>query len=145
MSSSRTVKTGTVQGRPHSAEPMDAARQFALALHHGGLLDRTWRLKCELHGQDEGLHGAVMLGLEGVEPPCADARATERQLRRIRDKREVRLLGQWRIAFDTRHHLIREPGRRPPSAACGIRLSAFDPAGKLLLDRSYQVSVAAAS
>jgi hypothetical protein len=80
-----------------------------------------------------------------VELQRFDALATGRQLRRIRDKREVRLLGRRRIAFDTRHHLIREPGGGAPSATCGICLSAFDPAGLLLLAKSYQVAVAAAS
>ena len=146
MSHTTTVHAGTLSGPPDSAEPMDAARQFALALQHGGLLDRTWRLKCELRGEPAGsLHGAVMLGLEGMEPQCVDALATRHQLRRIHDKREVRLLGRRRIAFDARHHLILQPDDGAAATACGIRFSAFDPAGLLLLDRSYRLSPGAAS
>jgi hypothetical protein len=141
-----TVKAGTLPGHPTTAEPMHAARQFALALRHGGLLERAWRLQCELRGETgAGLHGAVLLGLEGMDAQCVDATATKRQLRRIHDKREVRLLGQRRVVFDTRHHLIHAPGEGPSRGSCGIRLSVFDPAGLLLLARSYQVCSATAS
>ncbi len=119
---------------------MAAARQFALALHGSGLLEQTWRLRCELRGAPRsGLCGDLLLGLEGVEPREADVQASSERLRRIRGRCELRLLGQRRIAFDARRHLSHEPGGCPPSA-CDIRLSAFDPAGLLLLARSYRVA-----
>lgn len=119
---------------------MHAARQFALALQRGGLLQRTWRLRCELRGRcTAALRRAIMLGLEGVEAQQADAPATARRLRRIQDRREVHLLGHRRIAFDARRHLSHVPGGSAALGSAGLRLCAFDPAGQLLMEASFQV------
>lgn len=121
-----------------------AAREFAQALRDDGLLDRTWRIKCELQGEPtvagrgHDLDAAIMLGLEGEHADRADVSAIARRMRRIHDKRELHLLGTRRIAFDKRHHWIRLRDGIGTSQSNGMRLSAFDPAGKLLLERSYQ-------
>ncbi|WP_066342023.1 serine dehydratase beta chain [Azohydromonas lata] len=121
---------------PATAAPMDAARRFAQALQRGGLLQRTWRLKCELHGPAAtAMDHAVMLGLEGFDMDRLDAGSTSRLLRRIQDKREIRLLGQRRIAFEARRHMTHASA----AAGCALRLSAFDPAGQLLLDERFEV------
>ena len=146
MPLSIAFQAGLPPHQPATATPMDAARQFALALQRGGLLERTWRLKCELRGRAAGgMHRAVMLGLEGLEAGHLDAPATARLLRRIQERREVRLLGRRRIAFDTRHHMTHVPGAAAAPASCGLRLCAFDPAGQLLMDESFQVPLAAAA
>jgi L-serine dehydratase len=120
-------------------DPIDAARRFALALQDDGLLPRTWRVKCELHGDlARTLCKAVMLGLEGGLPASIEAPAIAQRLRRIEDKRELRLLGTRRIAFDKRHHLVFRRGGEASSPAQSIRLSAFDPRGMLLLEKSYE-------
>lgn len=137
MSQTGNIGSGTVR-------PAHAARQFAQALRDDGLLDRTWRVKCELHGalraagREHDVDVAVMLGLEGEDADRVDASALARRIRRIHDKRELHLLGTRRIAFDKRHHLVLLRGDNLPSPSNGMRLSAFDPAGKLLLERSYQ-------
>lgn len=131
------VEAGTMR-------PMHAARQFAQALRDDGLLDRTWRVKCELYraphapGRDRDVDMALMLGLEGEEADRIDSAAIARRLRRIHDKRELQLLGTRRIAFDKRHHLAILRDGKVPSPSNGLRLSAFDPAGTLLLQRSYE-------
>src|SRR5438067_6908972 len=57
----------------HTAQPMRAARLFALALRDDSLLDRTVCVKCELYGslaatgRSHGSDKAVLLGLEGEE------------------------------------------------------------------------------
>ena len=99
-------------GGSHTAEPMRAARLFALALRDDGLLDRTVCVKCELNGwlaatgRSHGSDKAVLLGLEGEEAGRVDPAEIAPRLRRIHDKRELRLLGTRRIAFDKRHHLV---------------------------------------
>jgi L-serine dehydratase len=103
-------------GNVDAARTMHAARQFAQAL------------------RDDM---AVMLGLEGEEADCVDAAEIAPRLRRIHDKRELQLLGLRRIAFHKRHHLVIVRGDTFPTPSDGLRLSAFDPAGKLLLERSY--------
>jgi L-serine dehydratase len=124
---------------------MNAARQFAQALQDSGLLSRTWRVKCELlclpgpAHRDRAIDKAVMLGLEGGEAAdCVDVMATARRLRHIHDMRELRLLGTRRIAFDKRHHLVFVRDAGLPGSCDRMRLSAFDPAGKLLLERSFE-------
>jgi L-serine dehydratase len=130
-------------GNVDAARTMHAARQFAQALRDDGLLHRTWRVKCELYraldhaGRDRDVDMAVMLGLEGEEADCVDAAEIAPRLRRIHDKRELQLLGLRRIAFHKRHHLVIVRGDTFPTPSDGLRLSAFDPAGKLLLERSY--------
>src|SRR5437764_5666310 len=131
----------------HMMEPMRAARLFAVALRDTGLLDRTVCVKCELYGprvatgRGHGSDKAVLLGLEGEEPDGLDPAAIAPSLRHIHDKRELRLLGTRRIAFDKRHHLV-SPRREPvPSHPDGMRLSAFDPAGWLLLEKRYSWNV----
>lgn len=139
-------QAGLPASPPAAAASIAAARQFALALQRGGLLERTWRLKCELRGRPVGgLHRAVLLGLEGVEPHRLDAGATEKLLRRIREKREMRLLGRRRIAFDTRRHMAHAPGDAAAPDGLALRLCAFDPAGQLLLDESFNVPAAPAA
>src|SRR5262245_12222676 len=70
--------------------PMRAAFQFAQALRDDGLLDRTWRVRCELYralntaGRD--VDKALVLGLEGEEAACIDSAAIARRLRRINDR-----------------------------------------------------------
>jgi len=130
-------------GNVEAARTMRAARQFAQALLDDGLLDRTWRVKCELYrapdhvGRDRDVDMAVMLGLEGEEADCVDGAAIAPRLRRIHDKRELQLLGLRPIAFDKRHHLVIVRSGSVPTPSDGLRLWAFDPAGKLLLERSY--------
>jgi L-serine dehydratase len=127
----------------HTAEPMRAARLFALALRDDGLLDRTVCVKCELHGSlapaghRHGSDKAVLLGLEGEEADRLDPAAIAPRLRHIHDKRELRLLGTRRIAYDKRHHLVFPRRETLPSDPDGMRLSAFDPAGWLLLEKTY--------
>jgi L-serine dehydratase len=126
-----------------TVRPMHAAGEFARALRDDGLLDRTWRIKCELYrapspaGRDRDVDIAVLLGLEGEEADCVDSSAIARRLRRIYDKRELQLLGTRRVAFDKRHHLVLLHDGNLPSQTDGMRLSAFDPAGTLLLERTY--------
>ena len=127
----------------HAAGPMGAARLFALALRDNTVLDRTVCVKCELYGSvpttghrhDRGRE--VLLGLEGEEADRLDPAAIAPRLRRIHDKRELRLLGTRRIAFDKRHHLAFARRDSSTSPADGMRLSAFDPAGWLLLEKTF--------
>jgi len=124
-------------------QSMRSARRFALTLRDDGLLDRTARIRCELHGslseygRVRGCDKAVMLGLEGEEPDGLDPASIAHRLRRIHDKRELRLLATRRIAFDKRHHLVFPRSGTLPSPPDGMRLSAFDPAGWLLLEKTY--------
>jgi L-serine dehydratase len=139
MSQIGVVESGTVR-------PAQAARQFAQALRDDGLLDRTWRVRCELQGiecgrgHDRHVGTAVILGLEGEEADCIDSPAVARRLRHIHDKSELRLLGTRRIAFDRRRHLTSQYSDATAPACPAVRLSAFDPAGSLLLETSYPLA-----
>jgi L-serine dehydratase len=136
MSQIEIVEAGAVR-------PDRAARQFVQALQDDGLLGRTWRVRCELHG-GAGLHrnigAAVLLGLEGEDSDGFAPEALARRLRRIHDSAELRLLGTRRIAFDRRRHLASEGGGAPDTGATALRLAAFDPGGSLLLEMSCTVA-----
>jgi hypothetical protein len=128
-----------------TAWTMHAARRFAEALRREGVLERTWRIRCELHrerdahGRDPEVEGAVMRGLEGDDAQRPDLAAIAPPLRRIRGRQELQLMGTRRITFDRRHHFS--------YVACGgacalpgarLCLSAYAPGAALLLQRSYE-------
>jgi L-serine dehydratase len=139
MSQMWNVEDGTVW-------PMQAARRFALTLRHEGVLDRTWRIKCELHrapgsaGRDHAIETAVLRGLEGDEGEHPDLAAIDRQVRRIRIKHELCLMGMKRIVFDRRHHFLygTDSSTHGMSNAMRLSLSAYDPGATPLLQRSYE-------
>jgi len=126
--------------------PDVAGLRFVQALRADGLIDRTWRVTCELAGarSEAGcsrvVGTAILLGLEGETAEGADSPTLARRLRRIHHKSELRLLDTRRIGFDRRRHLISTTHGAPATGGSAVRLSAFDPAGSLLLERSYQVS-----
>jgi len=135
---------GTIEGE--TVRPDAAALQFARALLDAGLLDRTWRVRCELAGASgeaarrRAVGTAILLGLEGEASDGIDPPTVARRLRRIHDRSELRLLGTRRIAFDRRHHLVSRAAGGPAAGASAVLLSAFDPGGSLLLEQAYEVT-----
>ena len=80
-----------------------------------------------------------MRGLEDDDAKRPGLAGTAYQHRGIRDKRELRLIGERRITFDLRHHFSYVAGHGTCALPGPMRLSlsAFDPGATLLLQRSY--------
>jgi L-serine dehydratase len=135
-------KIGIGPSSSHTVGPMRAARLFALGLQSGGLLSRTARVCCSLHGslgatgKGHGSDRAVLLGLLGLEPDTVDVDAVPGLMDRVRGSGELLLAGEHPIAFKERDDLLFY--RTPlPFHANGMRFIAFDSAGNELGNRVF--------
>lgn len=135
-------KIGIGPSSSHTVGPMRAARLFALGLQSAGLLSRTARVCCSLHGslgatgKGHGSDRAVLLGLLGLEPDTVDVNAVPGLMDRVRDSGELLLAGEHLIAFKERDDLLFY--RTPlPFHANGMRFIAFDSAGNELSNRVF--------
>jgi L-serine dehydratase len=137
-------KIGIGPSSSHTVGPMRAARLFGLHLQgQAGLLARTARVRCSLHGslgatgKGHGSDKAVILGLWGLEPETVPIEDIEPMLARIRKERRLLLLGTHPVAWDEKEDLVFEPHQALPFHANGMKLSAWDATGESLAERTY--------
>ena len=127
---------------------MKAACRFARELAPAGVLDRVARVQAELYGSlaltglGHGTDRAVLLGLSGNEPATIDPAAIELTVKAIREARRIDLAGTRPIPFDeTSDLLFHRDTMFPPGAHMhhpnGLRLTAFDAAGGILVQRTF--------
>jgi L-serine dehydratase len=135
-------KIGIGPSSSHTVGPMRAARLFATRLRNDGLLASTARVSSQLYGslgatgKGHGSDKAVLLGLAGHEPDTVDVEQIEAYLKEIRAG-ELKLLGEQSLVFDEARDLTFYRRQSLPFHANGMRFSAFDAAGELLLERTY--------
>ncbi len=135
-------KIGIGPSSSHTVGPMRAALRFAEGLRRDGQLTATRAIKVELYGslgatgKGHGSDKAVLLGLEGEHPESVDTDSIPARLATIRERGELRLLGEHPIPFDSRAQLafIRRPLPFHPN---GLIFRAFDAAGLQLCSREY--------
>jgi len=128
--------------------PMRAAFQFARGIQAEGLLERAARVQAELYGSlaltgvGHATDRAVLLGLSGLEPATIDPGSIDATVASIRASHTLELGGQRRIGFDEARDLIfHRDIMSPPHAQMqhpnGLRLTAFDSAGKVTQQRTF--------
>ncbi|MGY0195514.1 L-serine ammonia-lyase [Leptothrix sp. BB-4] len=136
-------KIGIGPSSSHTVGPMRAAALFAGALAAGEQLSATTRVRCELYGslgatgKGHGTDKAVVLGLEGHEPDRIDPDQITPRLAQIRAEGRILLAGRHPVAFDEKADLLflrRETLDFHPN---GMRLTAFDAADRVLLQKTY--------
>jgi L-serine dehydratase len=136
-------KIGIGPSSSHTVGPMRAARLFGLHLQGAGLLDRSARVRCSLHGslgatgKGHGSDKAVILGLCGLEPETVPIDDIESTLALIRTDRRLPLLGTHPVAWDEKEDLLFYRNQALPFHANGMKLAAWDAAGELLAERTY--------
>lgn len=137
-------KIGIGPSSSHTVGPMRAARLFGLHLQgQAGLLARTARVRCSLHGslgatgKGHGSDKAVILGLWGLEPETVPIEDIEPMLARIRKERRLLLLGTHPMAWDEKEDLVFKPHQALPFHANGMKLSAWNATGESLAERTY--------
>jgi len=136
-------KIGIGPSSSHTVGPMRAARLFVARLQHDGQLPATQRVCSQLYGslgatgKGHGSDKAVLLGLGGHEPDTVDVDAIPALLETIRAERNVALLGTHHIAFDEKADLVFHRRETLPFHANGMRFTAFDAAGAVLLEKVY--------
>jgi len=136
-------KIGIGPSSSHTVGPMRAARLFAQSLRDEGVLPATQRIKVELFGslgatgKGHGSDKAVLLGLQGEIPEGVEPDSVPEQLQRIRDAREVRLLGDTPLTFDEARDLVFHRRLSLPFHANGMRFTACDSGGEKLCRKKY--------
>lgn len=119
---------------------MRAAHRFVTQI---GQLDRVERVIVELFGSlaltgpGHGTDRAVLLGLEGQEPHKVDPEAIGPALERIRRSGRLRLGGLREIPFEEAASLLLRTAERLPLHSNGMRFTALDGAGEVVLRRVF--------
>ena len=141
-------KIGIGPSSSHTMGPMRAALRFARELESTGLTYQTASLQVDLYGSlaltghGHGTDRAILLGLSGQTPEGIDPAEIEAQLSVIRTAGTLQLPGHRTIAFDEARHLLFHRNQMYPVAGIvshpnGMRFSAFDSDGGLLLERIF--------
>jgi L-serine dehydratase len=141
-------KIGIGPSSSHTMGPMRAALRFARELESTGLTPKTASVRVDLYGSlaltghGHGTDRAILLGLSGHTPEGIDPMEIETRLTAIRAAGTLELPGHHTVAFDEAKHLIFHRDQMYPVADVvshpnGMRFSAFDNGGALLLERIF--------
>ena len=141
-------KIGIGPSSSHTMGPMRAALRFVRELESTGLSSRTASIQVDLYGSlaltglGHGTDRAILLGLSGQTPEGIDPAEIEAQLSVIRTAGTLQLPGHRTIAFDEARDLLFHRNQMYPVAGIvshpnGMRFSAFDSDGGLLLERIF--------
>ncbi len=136
-------KIGIGPSSSHTVGPMKAARLFASRLQDAGVLDRAARISVMLYGslgatgKGHGSDKAVLLGLEGHEPDSVDVDAIGGIVDRVRNSRELKILGEKPIGFEEKRDLVFNHHDTLPLHSNGMLFKALDAAGAELLTGTY--------
>jgi len=141
-------KIGVGPSSSHTMGPMRAACRFARDIESKGFLDSTIRIQADLYGSlaltglGHGTDRAIVLGLSGNEPATIDPAAIESTVAEIRATCRLYLAGKRFIAFDVQNDLFFHRNQMfPPGSVTqhpnGLRLTAFDANGSVLIERTF--------
>lgn len=133
-------KIGIGPSSSHTVGPMRAARRFLIELNDAEF-SALARLKVEVYGSlahtghGHGTDTAILLGLCGELPDEVDTTTVAARITAIRETRCIRLLNNKTIPFDADRDLIFNRKDLLPVHSNGMRFSAFDAAGNLIIER----------
>jgi L-serine dehydratase len=141
-------KIGIGPSSSHTMGPMRAALRFVRELESTGQASQAASIRVDLYGSlaltglGHGTDRAILLGLAGQTPERIDPAKIEATLSAIRAARTLELPDHHTIAFDEAKHLIFHRDQMYPVASVvshpnGMRFSAFDRGGSLLLERIF--------
>jgi L-serine dehydratase len=136
-------KVGIGPSSSHTVGPMRAANTFVARLAAEGQLARTARVRAEMFGSlgvtghGHGTVKAVVLGLEGEQPDLVDPEAAESRVAAARTENRLRLGGTQPIAFSMDDDLVLHRRTRLPFHSNGMRFTAWDADGHVLMRREY--------
>lgn len=131
----------------HTVGPMRAAARFVGELRRGtpagvDLLSRVARMRVDLYGSlaatgaGHGTQPAILLGLDGHHPETIRTEVKELRLAELRAGAPVLLGGEVPIALQE-SDMVLHPLTVLPTHPNGLRLTAFDAAGDVLIAETY--------
>ena len=140
-------KIGIGPSSSHTVGPMVAARRFLDEIIAGDWPRpagaKVASLKASLHGslaftgKGHATDRAIILGFSGEKPDEIDPGQIEAIVEQVTKSRRVNPKGHPGYRFDPEHDLIFDYEVMLPGHTNGMRFSAFDEAGRLLLRRDY--------
>jgi L-serine dehydratase len=136
-------KIGIGPSSSHTVGPMRAAHRFLLELESEAALGRAARVEVALYGslaltgKGHATDKAIILGLAGELPETVDPDAAERLVAKVRETRELTLLGRHAIAFDEASDLQFRQRETLTLHPNGMRFRALADGGRLLAERYY--------
>ena len=136
-------KIGVGPSSSHTVGPMRAAREFALNVQSGFGLESVGRVAVNLYGslaltgRGHASDTAILLGLSGEEPERIDPEMIQELTKEIRETGRLRLLDECEIPFNADTDLVFLFSEQLERHTNGMRFSAYDSDGKLLLTEDY--------
>lgn len=127
----------------HTVGPMSAANSFVRELEAKGVLGQVRRVRASLYGSlaltgaGHGTDFAVVAGLMGEVPEDIDPVASRDRVDAARRDRRLTLDGRQEIDFDPAADLEMHKAESLPEHPNGMRLEAFDGAGRSLYQNVY--------
>jgi L-serine dehydratase len=127
----------------HTLGPIRIGRRFLEEVRAHGAFERIAKVTVELQGslaltgKGHATPKAVVLGLCGLEPETLDPDEAERVEARVGAEKRLALLGAHEIAFDPARDIVFAYDVMPDLHPNGMKLSAFDADGALLLEQTW--------
>ncbi|MCA9181249.1 MAG: L-serine ammonia-lyase [Planctomycetales bacterium] len=142
------LKIGVGPSSSHTVGPMLAALRFVepleqVLLSHGHSAGQVSRLQVELFGSlaltglGHRTDRAVIAGLSGNHPRTVDPESIDPLFERVKQSGELKWSGRQSIQFELSRDLLFHRNAFLPQHPNGLRCSAFDSDGNLLLSREY--------
>ena len=136
-------KVGIGPSSSHTVGPLVAANRFLENLHAKHDFERVAKVKANLYGslamtgKGHSTDIAVMLGLLGEKVDCVDPDKVAGYIEQINSQKQLNLDGQKLVNFDPQTDLVMNFGQSLKEHPNGMRLTAYDSAGIILLNDVY--------
>jgi L-serine dehydratase len=134
-------KVGIGPSSSHTVGPMKAAREFVSRLKKKG--GQVHRVEVILYGslaytgKGHGTDSAILLGLGGAEPETIDPDIVAQKLDKIKTEHRLTLPRLATVNFDPEKDLLFDLGEPLARHTNGMRFTASDDVGKVLLTEDY--------
>jgi L-serine dehydratase len=136
-------KVGIGPSSSHTVGPLVAANRFLENLHAQHDFERVAKVKANLYGslamtgKGHSTDIAVMLGLLGEKVDCVDPDKVAGYIEQINSQKQLNLDGKKLVNFDPQTDLVMNFGQSLKEHPNGMRLTAYDSAGIILLNDVY--------
>lgn len=127
----------------HTIGPMRASRKFSLKLKDQDLLSQIDHIVVDLYGslaltgKGHSTDIAILLGLEGKTPEGIDPQEVQICVDRVRENQILKIAGLREISFQEKEQLLFHFDKQLPFHPNGMRFTAFDSQGGILLREIY--------